>query len=142
MAEIYKNGETTTIFGWNPAVEQQLPLLRHGVDDPQRDLGDADAGERSTCRSSDDLWIWPIPTGPHGRLGLEHVMGCYNIWKFAQNKENAQQFLVDLCINYKQATDASQLYNFPSFPGAYPVQGRSARRPPRTRTSRAGSTRS
>jgi multiple sugar transport system substrate-binding protein len=71
---------------------------------------------------SKDLWIWPIPGGPHGRLGLEHVMGAYSIWKFAQNKENAQQFLADLCINYKQATDASQLYNFPSFPGAYPFK--------------------
>ena len=71
---------------------------------------------------SDDLMIWPIPIGPHGRLGLEHVMGCYNIWKFAQNQDNASQFLVDLCVNYKQATDASQLYNFPSFPGAYPFK--------------------
>src|SRR5262249_55476004 len=55
-----------------------------------------------------------------GRLGLEHVMGCYNIWKFSQNKQNAAQFLVDLCVNYKQATLASKLYNFPSFPGAFP----------------------
>jgi multiple sugar transport system substrate-binding protein len=69
---------------------------------------------------SKDLWIWPIPHGPHGRLGLEHVMGCYSIWKFAQNQDNAKQFLVDLCVNYKQATIASQLYNFPSFPGAFP----------------------
>ena len=69
---------------------------------------------------TNDLWIWPIPAGPHGRLGLEHVMGCYSIWKFAQNKANATQFLVDLCVNYKQATLASQLYNFPSFPGAFP----------------------
>lgn len=71
---------------------------------------------------SDDLMIWPIPIGPHGRLGLEHVMGCYSIWKFAQNQDNASQFLTDLCVNYKQATDASQLYNFPSFPGAYPFK--------------------
>jgi multiple sugar transport system substrate-binding protein len=71
---------------------------------------------------SDDLAIWPIPIGPKGRLGLEHVMGCYSIWKFAQNKENAMQFLVDLCVNYKQATLASKLYNFPSFPGAFPFK--------------------
>jgi hypothetical protein len=58
--------------------------------------------------------------GPHGRFGLEHVMGCYSIWKFAKNKANAEKFLADLCINYKQATIASQLYNFPSFPGAFP----------------------
>jgi multiple sugar transport system substrate-binding protein len=47
-------------------------------------------------------------------------MGCYNIWKFAKNKANAEKFVADLCINYKQATMASQLYNFPSFPGAFP----------------------
>jgi len=69
---------------------------------------------------SDNLWIWPIPAGPHGRVGLEHVMGCYVIWKFAKNKAAASKFLVDLCVNYKQATTASKLYNFPSFPGAYP----------------------
>ena len=34
----------------------------------------------------------------------------------------ASQFLVDLCVNYKQATLASQLYNFPSFPGAFPFK--------------------
>jgi multiple sugar transport system substrate-binding protein len=48
-------------------------------------------------------------------------MGVYSIWKFAKNKENAERFLADLCINYKQATMASQLYNFPSFPGAFPI---------------------
>ena len=71
---------------------------------------------------SDQLMVWPIPIGPHGRLGLEHVMGCYSIWKFAQNKEAASQFLVDFCVNYKQATLASKLYNFPSFPGAFPFK--------------------
>ena len=47
-------------------------------------------------------------------------MGSYSIWKFAKNKANAEKFLADLCINYKDATIASQLYNFPSFPGAFP----------------------
>ena len=71
---------------------------------------------------ADDLAIWPIPIGPNGRLGLEHVMGCYSIWKFAQNKANASKFLVDLITNYKEATLASKLYNFPSFPGAFPFK--------------------
>ncbi|HEY7398252.1 MAG TPA: hypothetical protein VH538_08120, partial [Gaiellaceae bacterium] len=43
------------------------------------------------------------------------------IWKFAKNKDAAEKFIADLCINYKQATTASKLYNFPSFPGAYPI---------------------
>src|ERR1051325_3556887 len=69
---------------------------------------------------SDDLWIWPIPAGPNGRLGLEHVMGVYVIWRVAKNKAAASKVLVDLCVNYRQATMASKLYNFPSFPGAMP----------------------
>jgi multiple sugar transport system substrate-binding protein len=42
------------------------------------------------------------------------------VWKFAKNRPAAEKFLADLCINYKEATTASKLYNFPSFPGAYP----------------------
>jgi ABC-type glycerol-3-phosphate transport system substrate-binding protein len=71
---------------------------------------------------SDQLMIWPIPKGPAHRVGYEHVMGCYTIWKFAQNKAAAKKFLADLEINYKQATLASKLYNFPSFPGAFPFK--------------------
>ena len=107
------------IFGWNPASNNNY--LYSGTGSMILNAISATrTPEAQNLPFADDLWIWPIPTGPHGRLGLEHVMGCYSIWKFAQNKANAQQFLADLCINYKQATLASQLYNFPSFPGAFP----------------------
>jgi multiple sugar transport system substrate-binding protein len=49
-------------------------------------------------------------------------MGCWWIWKFAQNKAAAKKFLADLEINYKQATLASKLYNFPSWPKAFPFK--------------------
>ena len=66
---------------------------------------------------ADQLYIYPIPKGPVQRLGLEHVMGCYSIWKFAQNKAAAKKFMADLEISYK---DAFMAYNFPTFPGALP----------------------
>jgi multiple sugar transport system substrate-binding protein len=47
-------------------------------------------------------------------------MGCWSIWKFAQNKPAAQRFLADLCIAGKDATIQSQLYNFPTFDKAMP----------------------
>ena len=121
MADIYKNGEDAAIFGWNPASNNNY-LYSGTASMILNAISATRTPEDQHLPFADDLWIWPIPIGPHGRLGLEHVMGCYSIWKFAQNKENAQQFLVDLCINYKQATDASKLYNFPSFPGAYPFK--------------------
>jgi multiple sugar transport system substrate-binding protein len=55
-------------------------------------------------------------------MGYEHVMGCWWIWKFSQNKAAAKQFLADLEINYRDAFVASKFYNFPSFPGALPFR--------------------
>ena len=121
MASIYKAGETDEIFGWNPSSNNNFlysgkgSLILNAISATRtpEDMG---------MSFSDNLWIWPIPSGPHGRLGLEHVMGVYVIWKFAKNKAAASKFLVDLCTNYKEATTASKLYNFPSFPGAYPFK--------------------
>ena len=60
--------------------------------------------------------LLPIPEGPNGRLGLEHVMGAYVIWKFARNKAAAQKFLIDLETKYIGAFENSKFYNFPSWP--------------------------
>ncbi|HZO49902.1 MAG TPA: extracellular solute-binding protein [Gaiellaceae bacterium] len=119
MADIYKRGMDPEIFSWNPASNNQALYSGH-LSMILNAISATRTPEDLNLPFANDLWIWPIPTGPHGRLGLEHVMGVYSIWKFAKNKENAQRFLIDLCVNYRQATDASKLYNFPSFPGAYP----------------------
>jgi multiple sugar transport system substrate-binding protein len=121
MADIYKRGEEDAIFGWNPASNNQYlysgkgSLILNAISATR-------TPEQLKLPFVNDLWIWPIPKGPGGRFGLEHVMGVYSIWKFAQNKDAAAKFVADLCINYKQATLASQLYNFPSFPGAFPTK--------------------
>jgi multiple sugar transport system substrate-binding protein len=120
MADLSKS-EDSAIFAWNPSSNNNY--LYSGTGSMILNAISATrTPEDLKLPFADDLAIWPIPIGPNGRLGLEHVMGCYSIWKFAPNKENAQQFLIDLCVNYKQATDASKLYNFPSFPGAYPFK--------------------
>ena len=121
MADMYSSGEDPAVFGWNPASNNQY-LYSGTASMILNAISATRTPEAQNLPFSKDLWIWPIPKGPHGRLGLEHVLGAYSIWNFAQNKDNAQRFLADLIINYKQATDASQLYNFPSFPGAYPFK--------------------
>ena len=69
---------------------------------------------------TNDLWLWPIPAGPRGRLSLGQYTSVYSIWRFAQNQGAAERFIADLCMAYQQATIASKLFNFPSFPGAVP----------------------
>jgi multiple sugar transport system substrate-binding protein len=58
--------------------------------------------------------------GPVRRIGLEHVMDCYAIWKFAANIEGAQKFLIDYIDNFHLAFKASQFYNFPCFASTVP----------------------
>jgi multiple sugar transport system substrate-binding protein len=121
MADIYKSGEDASIFAWNPSsnnqglISGQLSLILNAISATR-------SPEQLNLPFADDLWVWPIPIGPHGRYGLEHLMGCWSIWKFAQNKTNAQRFLIDLLLEAKTATIQSQLYNFPTFEKAFPFK--------------------
>jgi multiple sugar transport system substrate-binding protein len=119
MADIYKRGETDEIFGWDPAGNNNFLYSGKG----SLILNAISATRTPEDRNlpfKDDLWIWPIAKGRVRRMGLGHVMGCYQIWKFAKNKAAAKKFLADLEINYRQAFMASKFYNFPTFPGAMP----------------------
>jgi multiple sugar transport system substrate-binding protein len=60
------------------------------------------------------------PKGPVRRIGLEHVMDVYVIWKFAENIEGAKKFLVDYIGAFRQGFLASEYYNFPCFPKQVP----------------------
>jgi multiple sugar transport system substrate-binding protein len=68
----------------------------------------------------DDIWLAKPARGPVRRMGLEHVMNVYVIWKFAENIAGAKKFLVDYVGNFHKAFEASEFYNFPCFPKQVP----------------------
>jgi multiple sugar transport system substrate-binding protein len=68
----------------------------------------------------DDIWLAKPAKGPVRRMGLEHVMNVYCIWKFAENIAGAKKFLVDYVGNFHRAFEASEFYNFPCFPKQVP----------------------
>ena len=51
------------------------------------------------------------------RMGNEHVMGVYVIWKFAKNKEAAKKYLVDQMINYRPALRSERVLQLPALDG-------------------------
>ncbi|HET9902275.1 MAG TPA: extracellular solute-binding protein [Xanthobacteraceae bacterium] len=77
-------------------------------------------GENQKMAIHEKIGLAKAAQGPVRRIGLEHVMDCYAIWKFADNKEGAQKFLVDYIDNFKQAFMASEFYNFPCFAKTVP----------------------
>jgi multiple sugar transport system substrate-binding protein len=69
---------------------------------------------------ADQIGLAKALKGEKRAIGLEHVMDCYVIWKFAENIEGAKKFLVDYVDDFHAAFDASKYYNFPCFTSTVP----------------------
>ena len=121
MADLQARGGESSAFGWGPASNNQFVLSGKGslivnAISPIRraeDLG---------MPFADDLWIWPIPRGPGGRMALGQYTAVYSVWKFSKNRAAAQKFVADACLAASEAAPASNFFNYPSFPGAYPLK--------------------
>jgi multiple sugar transport system substrate-binding protein len=77
-------------------------------------------GENQKMAIHEKIGLAKAAKGPVRRMGLEHVMDCYVIWKFSENIQGAQKFLVDYIDNFKQGFTASEFYNFPCFSKTVP----------------------
>ena len=77
-------------------------------------------GENDKLPIHEKIGLAKAAKGPVRRMGLEHVMDCYVIWKFSENIAGAQKFLVDYIDNFKQGFLASEFYNFPCFSSTVP----------------------
>ena len=118
MRDIYRNGMSDEVFAWTAASNNQA-FLAGRLSMALNAISIARSAESSgNTALSDDTWLASIPRGPVTRLGNEHVMGVYVIWKFAKNKAAAKKFLVDQQLGYREHFVRSQFYNFPAWTGA------------------------
>jgi multiple sugar transport system substrate-binding protein len=114
MRDIYKRGMTDEVFAWQ-ASNNNDAFLAGRLSLAVNAISIRRTAEDRGLALADDTWLAPIPRGPVRRLGNEHVMGIYFIWKFAKNKEAAKQFLVDQQLGYRQHFLQSKFYNFPAW---------------------------
>lgn len=78
------------------------------------------SAEKENPQMSAQIQLVQPLAGPVRRIASEHVMSCYVIWNFAENKDGAKQFLADLMDAFSDAFSASEFYNFPCFPSTVP----------------------
>jgi multiple sugar transport system substrate-binding protein len=117
MRDIFQQGMSDEVFAWNTASNNQgmlagrLSVVMNAISIPR-------VAELNNLPFASDIWIASVPRGSFTRLGNEHLMGVYVIWKFAQNKAAAKKYLVDQQLDYRTHFLHSEYYNFPAWTGA------------------------
>jgi len=119
MRSLYKETETPEVFTWDPSSNNRA-MLAGKASFVMNAISITRAAEKDNPEMSAKIGLTPALKGPVRRLAAEHVMDCYVIWDFAENKEGAKQFLVDYIDNFESAFKGIEFYNFPCFPKTVP----------------------
>lgn len=116
---LFKEAMTPEVLAWDPSSNnRQMIAGRSSL--VLNAISVTRTGENDKLPIHEKILLAKAAAGPVRRLGLEHVMDAYVIWKFAENIDGAKKFLVDYVDNFRTAFDASQFYNFPCFAKTVP----------------------
>jgi len=116
---LFEETMTPEVFAWDASSNNRMMIAGKGSL-ALNAISITRTAEKENPEMSKKIWVAKAPKGPVRRIGLEHVMDAYVIWKFAENKEGAKKFLVDYIGNFKKGFLASEFYNFPCFPKTVP----------------------
>ena len=116
---LYREAMSPQVFQWDPSSNNR-EMLAGKLSLTVNAISITREGENKQLSVTDHIWLAKAAAGPARRIGLEHVMDNYVIWKFAENIGGAKKFLVDYVDNFHEAFLASQLYNFPCYPQTVP----------------------
>jgi multiple sugar transport system substrate-binding protein len=119
VRELYRQTETPEVFSWDPSSNNRA-ILSGKASFVQNAISVTRAAEKDNPEMSKQIQLTPALKGPVRRIAAEHVMSCYVVWEFAENKDSAKQFLADLVNDFSTAFNASEFYNFPCFPTTVP----------------------
>jgi len=116
---LYQDTETPEVFTWTPPSNNQA-MLAGRVCFVMNAISITRQSEREHLPIDEKIMISHALKGPVRRIAAEHVMNCYVVWDFAEEKDLAQQFLIDYMDHFHDGFVAGQFYNFPCFPKTVP----------------------
>jgi len=110
---------TPEVFTWD-ASSNNRAMLAGKISVALNAISITRVAEKENPDISKKIQLTKALRGPVRAIGLEHVMQCYVVWKFAENIEGAKKFLIDYTTNFRQAFLAGEFYDFPCFPRTVP----------------------
>jgi len=116
---IYKECMTPEGFTWDASANNRFMISGKGSL-ALNAISITRTAEKTAPDMAKKIWLAKACKGPVRRMGLEHVMDVYVIWKFADNIDGAKKFLVDYISDFRTAFLSSEFYNFPCWPGTVP----------------------
>src|SRR3954463_334738 len=119
MKALYQETMSPEVLSWD-ASSNNRAMLAGKASVVLNAISVTRTGENEKQPITDDIWLAKAAKGPVRRMGLEHVMNVYVIWKFAQNIDGAKKFLVDYVGDFHRAFEGSEYYNFPCWPKQVP----------------------
>ncbi|MEO8348562.1 MAG: extracellular solute-binding protein, partial [Acidobacteriota bacterium] len=127
---LYKEAMTPEVFTWDPSSNNRM-ILAGRASFVCNAISVTRTAERENPQMGRKIGLTAALKGPIRRIAAEHLMNCYVVWKFAENPEAAQQFLVDLVDHFSDVFREGESYNFPSFPASLPDLSERIARDPR-----------
>lgn len=119
MKALHSESQTAEVFTWDPSSNNRA-MLAGRLSYVQNAISVTRTAEHDNNPISSKIGICKALRGPVRRLAAEHLIDCYVIWNFAENKDGAQQFLIDYIDAFRDGFTAGQFYNFPCFERTVP----------------------
>jgi multiple sugar transport system substrate-binding protein len=116
---LFQEAMTPEVFTWD-ASSNNRAMLAGTISLALNAISITRQGEKDNPTFTEKIHLAKAAAGPTRRIGLEHVMGVYVIWKFGENIQGAKKFLVDYVGNFRQAFVAGEFYDFPCFQRTVP----------------------
>lgn len=115
-AEIYRKGMNPEVLEWKDPVSDNRALLSGQASLILDPISSVRAAETQNPALAPKLSIAPPPGGPAGAFegAAQHA---YVVWQFAEQRELAEQFLIDHVTDWREPFLRSGFYNLPAFPG-------------------------
>ncbi|HWH76163.1 MAG TPA: extracellular solute-binding protein [Candidatus Binatus sp.] len=119
MKALFTETMTPEVFTWD-ASSNNRAMLAGTISLALNAISITRTGEKDNPTFTEKIHLAKAAAGPVRRIGVEHVMGVYVVWKFAENIPGAKKFLVDYVGNFRQAFINGEFYDFPCFQKTVP----------------------
>ena len=116
MVELFRQGMDAAVIDWD-AVSDNRSLAAGQASLVVDAISGLRAVEKQDPGLARTIGVAAPPAGPAG-LFSPPILHSFAIWGFSQQRLLAEQFLVDLVADSREALLRSEFYNLPSFPGA------------------------